>query len=179
MDRIPFASTIRNATIICMAGLAMAATACGGYSTTDYVGGNANLTGTWKGNLTATEGTRSATFAVTLSLTQTGGNVSGTAVYSDNSGTNAITGTVDGSRIALHQVAPVSPSDDCDKFPVDFGGTVNGSTMLFTTVSGSDCQGDGHGGHSSITPITGISGSLTKQSNGTTSYLRSPAVVGR
>jgi hypothetical protein len=177
MDRIRFASMIRPHTIIVSLIAVAGVAACGGYSSTDYVANNANLTGTWKGNLTATEGTQNATFAVTLALTQSGANLSGTAVYTDNNDTNGITGTVSGSKITLHQVASASASDDCDKYPIDFGGTVNGTTMLITTVSGSDCQGDGHGGHSSLTPITAVSGSLTKQSNGTTSYLRGPATL--
>ena len=78
-------------------------------------------------------------------------------------GADVLRGTLRGDQLTVVSTAQHDPQDDCDLHPVTLVFTASGDTLTLTSATGEDSEGDGAGGHSSLTPITGGTGTLTRQ----------------
>lgn len=123
-----------------------------------------DVTGTWSGTLTLNMQNGSGPFALTYVLTQSGSTVTGTIV-GGNSGDPAhpiSSATLAGNSLTIISYPAQLPYDDCHLYSNTFTYTVSRTTMSLTSASGTMCSGNGTGGHSSLSTITGGSGTLNK-----------------
>ena len=123
-----------------------------------------DLTGTWSGTVTATtsSGFLGPT-AITYVLKQVGSTVTGTVAGAGSPLHPIVSATLAGSTLSITSFPLPSISDDCHLYSSTFTYTVSGTTMTLTSASGTDCKGNGTGGHSSLDPIIGVlNGTLNK-----------------
>jgi hypothetical protein len=141
----------------CIAIAAVATTGCA----SDRVVEPGSVTGTWTG--TVVVGSRPST--LTLALVQDGSSVSGTA-YGETPGDepDEVSGSVSEGKLQLTITASPDPAvDDCHLFPVYLTLDVQDDLLIITDASGLSCEGDGQGGHRSLSDITGASGTLNRK----------------
>jgi hypothetical protein len=121
------------------------------------------VAGSWRGSPTLTrEDGQSGSQEVTFTLTRNGSAVSGSWQLTGDSHVTPVRGTIFGTRLILTSAEPVSSIDDCYKFPWTWRFNVSASSLTVTGVVGTDCLGDGSGGHTSVKAITGGTGTLAK-----------------
>lgn len=126
---------------------------------------SANVNGTWRATFNAIENGQPITFRQVYVLTQSGANVTGAVdddPHQQNTTPGSLTATLSGTTFTAHAFGTASPYDDCAKYPYDFVATVSGNTMTVKSGSGYNCDGDSHGGHTSLTPVTLSSGTITR-----------------
>jgi hypothetical protein len=146
--------------------LMLAATACATDSTTEDGTQDANVAGTWKGSILLTAAGENQSYPQIFVLNQSGATVTGMANFDppDPNDAGTLTGTVAGSRLTFHITYASTPGvDDCGNYPVNGTATIDGGMMTITGGSATDCQGDGHGGHTRLTSYTFAGGTLTRQ----------------
>lgn len=130
----------------------------------NFVAAPINVTGTWSGTLTLNTQSGSGPFALTYVLTQTGSTITGTSAGgSSGDPANPIySATLTGNSLTIISYPAQVSSDDCHLYSKTFTYTVSTTTMSLTSASGTMCSGNGTGGHTSLTTITGGSGTLNK-----------------
>jgi hypothetical protein len=150
-----------SAVLILLAGVAAA---CDSSSTGTETETDASVVGTWKGTVLVTGGDQNA-YPQILKLSQTGTAVTGTADYDppDPDDVGTLTGSVSGSTFTFHIKYKSTPGiDDCGNYPVDGSAKIDGNKMTVTGGTAFECEGDGHGGHSTLVNLTLTGGTLTK-----------------
>lgn len=119
-----------------------------------------DITGSWRGMVTLDAGAGSQ--EVTFTLTRSGPRVEGTWQITGDPNITPVRGTLFGTHLELGSAQPVSSTDDCYKFPWTWTFNVTSSGLVVASVVGTDCVGNGTGGHTSLTPRTGGTGTLAK-----------------
>jgi hypothetical protein len=149
----------RLSTCILVAACAAAvASGCGSSTSPSQL----NLTGGWHGTLTITVQGGSGAMSVFYSLNQSGSTVTGTSIIGDDPSASISMATLSGNTLTITSHPGATASDDCSAYSQTFTYTVSDPTMTVTAASGTLCSGDGHGGHTSLTPITGATGTLRR-----------------
>lgn len=149
-------------------GIACEGDGAGGHSSLDAIGGGSgalargSVTGRWTGTFHVAIGGVPADVAIDAQVVQDAQRLTG-SIQADGGERSVLTGTVSGDQVTLVSTATPSPSDDCDQYPLTFVLTLAGGTMTLTSASGQACDGSGSGGHASLEPVTGGTGTLARQ----------------
>jgi hypothetical protein len=128
----------------------------------DDAGGGSDVNGSWRGTVTVDIGGTANTPEVTFTLARAGNGVSGSYQITGDTRVIPLRGTVFGTKLELGTAEVPATVDDCWKSPWTWKFDVTSSGLVLTSVAGQDCVGDGNGGHTSLTPVTGGSGTLAK-----------------
>ena len=117
-----------------------------------------SVNGKWSGPATFQYSGTTSTGTLTLSLSQTGAQVSGTTDDSDT-----IIGTLTGSSLSVKLTGRQRSQDDCALYPVTLELGVGTDALTAKSAVGLWCKGNGTGGHSVLAPISTASGTLKRQ----------------
>ena len=149
-------------------GLAVLIAACSGSDTTGTdTSQSINVAGKWRVAFIGNEAGQTVNFTGIMNITQNGANLTGTTdddPHQTNTTLGSLTGTMSGTTMTVHAFGTGSTQDDCNKYPFDFTAEIatSGATGTLKGGTGTDCQGDGKGGHSKLTAVTITGGTLTK-----------------